>query len=737
MTHPFMRLHPLLLPALVMPLGAQDPWVALVKESQDESVEALRPWILFHRPSLVRSALTSEVLMPARATRELQRREATPEAMEALGLKLDTKPAPEWALVDPKGQVRAHGVKPPEAKALREAMEEGGWRPRWELRQAFLREHPGQGDAILDAISEVGQRFFWLRILVESQRQKGPAIEIRWSAGEAADPAVAKALAGPFADAEVVRPCKEAMAWFQALPNDDPEKAQAWTELWSLGMGGIQSSPELTESLRGLLQGVEGQLHREPTREDLWRVWRGLAGFLPEADAETLVAGLEPAPGTAWPTVDVARALVMRLDAANILERAESELAGTGEPQARLKAWGTLKLESLLQLKRYEDARQWILQARRRDPGAFEDRAVDRVLDAKDDHLPGLQAALGADVEGQGHPDVPSRVLTLLVLGAPPWAEAVKGLDRHPAFDAWSRHAVFSPGEFHLLVLTPEQERDYRKEHPCPPGARWMLIAGDDRVIAQGIQMPDPVAIAGGMRGAAPPLLERLDAFLRVHPDHRQALEQRVELLAARMPHPRLELKLAQACAALGEAALLRREDDFTPQLPLWEPVAKRVLPDVEARLQRWPESLAAWMAWMDWQSVVSRPESPAEQLRRMAVWKTFRAGGRGPLPLGVAAAVAQRLERAKRWKDLGEWGLLQWDGGWRQAMGWGRVAPSDEPPQEAEAREKTRKDLATLVSATLRGLRLSNRKGEAQRLEDELKGGDSALLAGLGREKR
>jgi hypothetical protein len=735
MTHPFMRLHLSLLPALIFPLAAQDPWEALLAGTRAGGLEAQRPWTLYHREKVGRSALMSELLMPARALGDLQRYHAGAEAMSALGQKLDVNPAPEWALVDPQGRVQVHGHGDLDARTLREAMEAGGWQPRWEQRKTFLRENPDHGDAVLDAVSEVGRRFFWLRVMVESKRQKGPSFQISGSPGDPIDPWITQALATPFAEREVVQPCAEAMTWFRALPLEDPEKAQAWTPFWSLGMGGVQASPELMEVLRGQLQDVEAQLRREPTRENLWSVWSGLAGFFPEANAESLVSTLEPAPGSEWPTLSVARALVRRLEPEKKLERAEAELSGSGDAQARLKAWGQVKLDALLSLKRYDDARKWILQARRNHRGAFDDHALEWTLDDKDEHLPQLQAALHAEVDEL--PRAGHQALMLVMLGRPAWEGVFRELGRHPALDPWSRGGTLSPGELVIYVPTPEQEAAFRKSHALPEGARWLLLGQDEAVLAQGTEAPQPAHVADLLRAASPPLLEKLEAFLRAHPDHREAQVKLVELLSGRMPHPRLELKLAQACAALGEAELLRRTEDFKPQLPLWEAVAKRTLPRVEARLHRWPESLDAWMAWMDWQSVLARPASPAVQMRQLAIWKSMNGGGCGPLPLAVATGVALRLEQAKRWKELADWGLAQWEGGWRKAMGSGRAGVEIERREVLESVQTIRKDLVTLAVTTIRGLKLSGRKGEALQLEEDLKGGDSSLWAEVGREKR
>lgn len=730
-----MRLHAFLLPALLLTAGPRalpaqtpDAWEDLVAGLRAESLRPSPPWSFVQVEGRSRRSLVTEILLAARAPRDLVYQAAPEEALKALGRRSGAEPPPEWALVDPSGEVRLQGRGEPDPKAVLEAMEAGGWRPRWERRGAFLREHPEQGDAVLDGVREAGQRFFWMRILVEAKRQKGSAISMSWRPGEPPDPEVAKALATPFGDAQVVRPCVDMVERFIRLPEGDPERGRSWNELWGLAMGGAQSSPSVLEALRLLMRGVESDLRRDPARQAYWRVWQGLARLVPEADAETLVAGLEPAPGTPWPAPGAVEAILERLEPEKALARVEAELSGPGDRMARLKAWGPAKLDALLALKRYEEAKQWILEARRLDGGVLGGYPLSFRLDDQDPHEAELQAAL--DQAMPVSPAAETRGPARLIVFGEPGAADLASLARHAEFDAWGRE------EFSLETADGRTERTLRAQLSLPSTVRWVLLGRGGAPLGQGAEAPEAPKVATLLRGEAPPLLEQLEAFLRTHPDHRQAMERRVELLAERMPHPRLELKLAQACAALGEAPILRTES-FTPQLPLWEAAARRALPQAEARLSRWPESPDAWMAWMDWQSVQPRPESPLARLRSLAVWKSTEHGGPGPLPLEVAAAVAQRLEQARRWADLAEWGLHQWEGGWRQALGWGRKPPADERPSEREEREKVRKAFATLATATLRGLQLSGRRAEARMVQEELKGGEGGLLAGMGREKR
>ncbi|HJW34454.1 MAG TPA: hypothetical protein VJ505_14005 [Holophagaceae bacterium] len=728
-----MRPHLFILMACVLSLNAQDAWEALVHATRSRRLTAHPTWDFYRLRSAGRQALIAEEVFPARASSDLGRLSGSEEAFKALALRLGLHEVPTWALVDPDGHVRMQGTVDPTGKAVREAMEAGGWIPRWDRRQAFLKEHPGQGDAILDAIGEVERRFFLLRVIVEMQRPKKPDDPPpQWSLNQP-DPLMVKALAAPMGLAEGVRPCHQAFEWFRSLPREDSERSAAWKDIYSIGFGGMASQESLVEAFQDLLRDVEDQLRRDPAQEALWRVWLDMAKILPRVDGEALVASLEPAPGTPWPTRNAANALTLAMTPQQRLDRAESELAGGGDPVARLKAWAGIKLGALLSLNREEDARLWILEARSRHPEAFKGDAPEQWLDERNPARAGILEALTAEPQTP-HAD-PSPDLVWVVLGNPPWLTSFEFLERSPELDAWGRGWLMDPGELTLIHFVGKEELEVRTTLNLPPGPRWVLVRDSTEVLAQGTDAPDPKALAQALRRIRAPLLERLEAFIRTHPDHRQAREKRVEVLMARMPHPRLELKLAQACAQLGEALILRNPD-FKPQRPLWEPLARRASVEADARLARWPESLPAWMAWMDWQSVFPKPASPTERLRGLAVWKSALRGGPGPLPLDVAAGVAQRLEAAGRTKELAEWGLFQWEGGWRQAMGWGAVGPEGEDPAEKDARERSRKDLLTLAQLTQRALSTLGRKAELQHFQEEWRAQDPAAGAGQGRAK-
>lgn len=726
-----MRPHLFLLPVCCLTLSAQDPWETWVREAVNPEPEAHPAWYFVHRAGISDASCFSEALLPAQAVGEFRVLEVPEAVLRALGERSGRIPPPAWALLDALGQVQLQGIGEPQAQDLRAAMEAAGWSPRWEQRQSFLQAHPNHGDAVLDAVAEAQRRFLEYRFILEAPRQKGAYMAVMWKEGDAPDPEMTRVLASPSGRDLLLTPYQQALRAARALPLEDPESSEGWKDVISMAMGGAGSQEALVGDLREVARQVEDQLRRDPGRESLWEVWRALAAVLPDLDGAALAATLQPAPGATWPLRVAAEAISFRLPPHQRLDLAEAGLSDPGAGPARLEAWSGIKLGALLALKRFEDANIWIQEARRVHLGAFGNHAPTHWLSEKHPFFNHLAAALQED------PPVPQvevpQGIGLVALGRPPWLGAFEALERHPDLDPWGRGWVMFPGELTVLHLEGKAEADLRKRLNLPEGPRWVLFRGEGELLDQGTAAPDAPRITQALRRVGPPMLERLEAFLRSHPDHRQAQARLVLELSERMPHPRLELKLAQACARLGEAPILRSAD-FKPQLPLWEPSARRALPGAEARLRRWPEHLDAWMAWMDWQSVRDRPSSPADFLRGLAVWKTLARGGPGPLPLEVATAVAIRLEEAARWKDLADWGIYQLEGGWIRALGREPNNPGRIGSVVYERHQKAKKDLETLTRSTLRALAKLGRKADLQRLQSAWRAQDPQAGVELGR---
>jgi hypothetical protein len=217
-----------------------------------------------------------------------------------------------------------------------------------------------------------------------------------------------------------------------------------------------------------------------------------------------------------------------------------------------------------------------------------------------------------------------------------------------------------------------------------------------------------------------------------------QAQRRYAEALRARMPHPRLELKLAKACEALGEVLGPdpdpKRDPPWRPQVELWIPAAKRQLPKVEAMLRCWPESGlgVGWRAWMGWSAFLPSPPDPTALAESLPLWKTRRRGGEGPLPLRAVGEVSAALARDRRWSALTRWCSFHWSGGWSRAVGRTRRAVADASADAA--RLALRKELAeALARPYLQSLEMQGRKVERRALLMQIGALDPAFARELG----
>lgn len=724
-----MRLQGLLKPACLtalslVPARAQDPWRDLKAALHREEVWNPRArWVLLTPENLGKSLLEAEPLVEARGW-DLRRRPGPPEALKDAGRELLLSPAPDWILLDPAGEVALHGQGEPDPRRIRKRMDEGGWRPLPELQRDFLKAHPGHGDALADHFGLLQRR--GATFLTRAFRKMGDSKDAA-DGDKRFNAAYAQELATPWARAYFLDPALAALSAMAEQPASDPEWSRR-LQLVLLDPGQGEAGAPLQAALKAHRIRLEAQIGQYPLDDSLWFQWRTLNLAVPGGNAEALVRAIDPVPGTPWPTREAAATLVDGIKPDQRLERAEIELALPDPEGHRFKAWAGIRLEALTALHRWEEARAWILAARRREVEPFGPDPL-AFLDDKNPRKALLQEMMATPLPSSA---ATGEGLVLALLGSP---DSLPTLLRHPELDPWSHSTgLFGlGGDWIVHTPNPADEAALRLRHKLPEGPRWALIRhSSDRedLLAQGPGLPDPAKLAARLREVAPPLLERLETYLRRHLGHRLALEKLAEVLSERMPHPRLELRLARACAELGEAPILRKED-FQPQRPLWRAAARKALPAAEARLSRWPESLDAWMAWMDWQSLMDRPASPTSHLHTLAVWKSRLRGGPGPLPLNVAAGVAQRLEAEGRWKDLAEWGLHQWEGGWKQVLG--ALGASTEGSRD----QSRRKELATLVGTTLAALRRAGRRGEAEAFREELQRGDKSLLAEMGRVKK
>ncbi|HXC18178.1 MAG TPA: hypothetical protein VNV60_12120, partial [Holophagaceae bacterium] len=443
----------------------------------------------------------------------------------------------------------------------------------------------------------------------------------------------------------------------------------------------------LKDPFQRMEQGVEAALREHPSDEGLWGLGFSFENLASIIDPEALLASLEPPPHAPWPPEPACGPLVMafarRDDWAGLEDLAARAFARGMNPAVALyqgqdfrvrmiRSWGSVRFVALVHLGRKDEAAGFVKELRAQAGSAWQDIASDdlaRPLEynlGKDDPL---VQSLRAAKDDKAPPDPPKLAFPpvphLALLGHPAWERAWKGLAANSAFDAWE------PGEeLGWQPLKPKEEQALRVD--LGPEPRWVLLRGEE-LLASGTELPRPAFLADRLRAEGLPYLEQLDAFIRTHPDHLEAREARMEALRGRMPNERLEATLlGDARATLApflQGAEVRLPADWKPRKELWAPAARRVLPELEAHLRRWPERKGLWEAWLDWAQVSADPPSPARMMESLAIWKTRTGGGAGPLPDAVLEAVSKHLVEEERWKDLADWCRAFWEGGVRDEL--------------------------------------------------------------------
>lgn len=263
-------------------------------------------------------------------------------------------------------------------------------------------------------------------------------------------------------------------------------------------------------------------------------------------------------------------------------------------------------------------------------------------------------------VKAKAEPDkaLPPAVppIRMLLWGNPAWASAWKALSKSKALAPWG------PGEIAWAVPGAEDQalvaraKGVALEAPC-----WAAIQGD-AVLASGAALPDERFLAFQLSQAGQTRLQRLSAFIRQNPMHREARFDRYELLRKRLPNALLEPLVAEDAAK----AWLRLEWDakeaWKPDQQLWEQQAAKLMPELEAALRRWPSDAALWKTWASWLPFRAKSLSPclfAQSLDVLRPKGEWLAG----LPEEVHLALATEWREQKKYGEMLHWFQTAWEG--------------------------------------------------------------------------
>ena len=565
---------------------------------------------------------------------DLEEGSPTPAQLETLWSAEGWDPAsPRTVLVDGAGRKVASWPGMPRPSEVLEALRTTGWRPHLEGLEAFIRDHPDQTQARAARLTALLFRLLRLDDPRDAERAKATAAAVR----------------------EALRDLRGDPTWVDHAP------VLIWCSL--LGQLAKGTAPPFTEEdLRPLREDVARALLQNTYDSTLWSAWSQLVSQPEEVqsvlDRLVPLPGEPPLPGVAQFSVILALA---RLGAGPALETLAERMLAARPPfpllvQAR---WRAARVSALfLQDRKAEGFRQLQTDLEQRPEAGF---WVQFLLGYPDVSNPLTEAErkrvtelLSAHPPRRGRPAPPEPVplLRLDLAGSPAWAKGAAALPEDPAFDDWSE------ADLAWGTLDPATWEELRARQAWGPEGRWVLHRGSD-LIASGTELPPAAVLADRLREAGPPPLAQLRVLLKQHPDLAAARRRRLRLLQARMPHPRLELLLREDALALQEAFLHPVDLAEKLQKPLWEGAARRILPELEAQIRRWPEDQEAWTAWLDWTRMAGKGDAAALLAGLDLV--PLSPGEEGPLPYRLASDLADHLKAQGRTAELAAWGRPFW----------------------------------------------------------------------------
>ena len=577
-------------------------------------------------------------------------------------------PEPAWLLLSPTGEEAAQGRGRPKGAEILDGIHGAGGKPRYELREAFLKEHPDQGEARLEAVN---QAFQLLRMRLLALDREGrlripawhqdPATRARFVSPRISLPEDAPAGLADDLFAEVA----EALERLLELPGWEQEAGAVASHLaqWDLS-----PSLRLRKLFARASASLEASLRREPYDSGLANFWMEVA------DAAGLglgnLAGLcLPVPGQPWPEADLVTRLLepsyRRRDwdgalkvLADLTPQAPPEpmtVAGWESYRRLLGALHAQRAMALGGLGSWDlagaalgEARAWggsqgvrmaLIQRGSLFTGPGPEPGPWRSILG--------QATQGRDPEPPEMPE-PAAPLRLVVGGMPRWLVEWTALRKAPELAWWS------PEELRWEVADRAAHEAQRQLHRWQPGPRWALYQGED-LLASGRTCPEPRSLAAALERSGPSLLQRLNALVAAQPDHLAGRWERYRLLERRMPDPRLEPLMAQDAARALVTLDFEPGAAWKPDPSLWGAAAQQALPALEESLRSWPSRAHLWRAWISWARFHPAEPSVLALAQRLPFWSP-RGDWRAGLPYEVQRTVAAELRRQGDFATMREW---------------------------------------------------------------------------------
>ena len=638
-------------------LGAQATWGPILRKAfprlgPDEALLLVRP----------------EVLQKAKVHGDdlLLRLEAEGQ------LTLGAAPAPpglpdgtRWVLLNAQGDEGGRGNALPNGQTVVDFLRGQGHPPRWERREAFLREHPDQGEAREEAVSRA------MSLAILKLRVKVQNVQIASTLDDPSRRFAFHWATYVFTSPEPERREEQADQLFGdlVLALEALHRVEGWQHRdgnWNLtyyDIFGARHAPLFRKLCRDMVgdaehliqQGNGGMVDTE------WCLLSSLGGNPPG----TLPQGL-PLPGQLWPSPvlihfgmaeflqasDWDGALKFLAAAEASLPQEEQDPDHWAENRGSRAMVAFDKVMPLLQQGKEAEALATLREALRLS-GSMKILGETIGRSFLEFYSPGLPLKLQAALKAPAQPDAPKPpplpALRLTLNGRPPWLADWEKLPGAEAFLPWS------PAELAWV----------RGDPASAPG--WTLTRGSE-LLAAGETCPKATALAGVLAAQGPTRLQKLDAILQAQPDHTAARLARVEALKARMPERRLEPRLAEDERALMPYGCTRLEPplEFGPDAPwqpdpaLWQWSALQVLPRLQSALERWPGSYYLWRAWLAWSRFHPARPSPVELARSLPIWPTREAWANG-LGLPIHRSVSETLLARHDYQGLLEWLAPVW----------------------------------------------------------------------------
>lgn len=238
---------------------------------------------LFRQDSLVDAAVSPRFL-----------EDASP-AVKALREKHGWEAGPRWALLDGSGRVLDQGVVLPSVGAMETSLQAAGVERPMVALAAFVRLHPGHYG---------GLQALYGRQLTKANRRMEAFLKPKEEDGGSYRLLGRLAGGGAEASRELARPLSEAddrRIWgpvAELLPKLLRHPA------WETGPDGLvvpaaaRHSAVMREACRRLLPEVEAAMRRYPSQGDFWSTWVAMSKVIGQRSLRTLMASLEPLPGT-------------------------------------------------------------------------------------------------------------------------------------------------------------------------------------------------------------------------------------------------------------------------------------------------------------------------------------------------------------------------------------------------------------------------------------------------------